>query len=95
MERTKEAEILALAMMSKEEREAAQALLDELSKQRPKRRESKKYTSIDPGKYVDIKGNEEADSPAKETRNIEPVPLTITFSDAKAVAKQTLCTKEN
>ncbi|KAG8173800.1 hypothetical protein JTE90_021796 [Oedothorax gibbosus] len=33
MERTKEAEILALAMMSKEEREAAQALLDELSKQ--------------------------------------------------------------
>ncbi|GFV33085.1 RNase H domain-containing protein [Trichonephila clavipes] len=43
--------------------------------------------------HIDIEGEQLADSLAKETRIIEPVPLSTTVFDANAVAKQKLCTK--
>ena len=41
--------------------------------------------------HVNIERNEQADSLAKEARNINPPPMTITCFDANAVARHQLC----
>ena len=41
--------------------------------------------------HVNIEGNEQADSLAKEARNINPPPMTTTCYDANPVARQKLC----